>query len=243
MGSLSPTTLAAALLAALALALGGCGGSSSGPGPGAAARRLLGSAPARSPAALRVERIDFVRVTEGLEGIVGPVTAEVGAARGAWPAIADGLPAKAPARLVGAIAAAEARARAIPTPLFISEAGQMTGPAAGLAGLLQAFEGLLVPCWEHVRAAAAAGGSGGAFLRANAALYIGCVYDAHYDLSSIGEELPAAYGKLGGEGAFGRSLPRARVEALAGALGVGGARLEPKAPEAPEAPPAIESPR
>jgi hypothetical protein len=65
------------------------------------------------------------------------------------------------------------------------------------------------------------------FLRANAPLYIYCVYDGHYHLSLIGKTLLSAYLKLGGYTAFGASLTQSRVEALASAYSILATRLEP----------------
>jgi hypothetical protein len=81
--------------------------------------------------------------------------------------------------------------------------------------------------------AGAKAGSGGVstatarFLRANAPLYIYCVYDGHYHLSLIGKALLSAYLKLGGAAAFGASLTQSRVEALALAYSIPATRLEP----------------
>jgi hypothetical protein len=82
----------------------------------------------------------------------------------------------------------------------------------------------------------AGGRSGGAttsaarFLRSNAALYIYCIYDGHYDLSLIGKALRDAYHTLGGAPAFGGSLTQAQVEALAGAYSIPSTRLTPHPP-------------
>ncbi len=90
-------------------------------------------------------------------------------------------------------------------------------------------------------AASAPGGGGGAavapdgaastaaarFLRANAALYIYCVYDGHYNLSLVGKVVQSAYRKLGGAPAFGASLTPSQVEALARAYSIPAVRLEP----------------
>ncbi len=65
------------------------------------------------------------------------------------------------------------------------------------------------------------------FLRANAPLYIYCVYDGHYHLSLIGKTLQSAYLKLGGAPAFGASLTQSQVEALAQAYSIPATRLEP----------------
>jgi hypothetical protein len=218
---------------AVATAGAGCGGTSAGPAP--AAKGGLGGAAAHTPAALRAQRADLLAVSRGLAQIETPVAREVAAARAAWPAIARGLPATVTPALLASILAASTRTTRIPTPAFVAKAGQMTGPAAALAGLLQSFESLAPPCWEHVGAAATAAAGGGRstattrrFQRANVALYIGCVYDAHYNLSSIGEGLRKGYVQLGGAAAFGAALGQARVDALARAYGPSGARLEPK---------------
>jgi hypothetical protein len=80
-------------------------------------------------------------------------------------------------------------------------------------------------------AASASGDVGSAatvrFLRANAPLYIYCVYDGHYHLSLIGKTLQSAYRKLGGAPAFGASLTQSQVEALARAYSISAVLLEP----------------
>ncbi len=68
------------------------------------------------------------------------------------------------------------------------------------------------------------------FLRANAGLYIYCVYDGHYDLSLIGKSLQNAYRKLGGAPRFGGSLTQGQVEALARAYSIPSSRLTPRPP-------------
>ena len=65
------------------------------------------------------------------------------------------------------------------------------------------------------------------FARANVALYIESVYDAHFSLAQIGKHLLAAYKTLGGGGAFGASLTPAEVDALARAYSEGQDRLYP----------------
>jgi hypothetical protein len=68
------------------------------------------------------------------------------------------------------------------------------------------------------------------FLRANAGLYVYCVYDGHYDLSLVGKALRSAYDKLGGAPAFGGSLTQSEVEALARAYSIPSTRLAPHPP-------------
>jgi hypothetical protein len=156
----------------------------------------------------------------------------VAAARAAWPALAPGLPARAGPALRGAIARALARAKQVPTPAFMAVAKRLTGPSADVAGRLESFAGLSRRCWEQV--ALAAGEQTGRapaavrFLRANAGLYIGCVYDGHYNLSTIGEVLLKGYRELGGAQAFGAALGQAQARALARAYSPASARLQPK---------------
>jgi hypothetical protein len=261
---------AAALLASgvLALALGGCGGASRG-----IAKALE---PGNTPAQRKLERTDLVIVSHGLRGAERTVEREVAASRSAWSAVAHGLPAVVAPAGQRAIAAAGAQAQRIATPRFISYAGELTGAAAAIAGLLLSYEGLTQRGWTFTLAAAAAGDSAGGaaageasgesslqvfvpqrgtspldaatqgavpasvsrqlasaspsalrFLRANASLYIGCVYDGHYNLSSIGEYLAAAYRRLGGPASFGSALPAGEVQGLARFYSPANARLTP----------------
>ena len=72
-------------------------------------------------------------------------------------------------------------------------------------GLLKAYAVLTQRGWRFLAAAltnqtTARGRTTTAaaqFLRANAGLYIYCVYDGHYDLSLVGKALQDAYRKLG----------------------------------------------
>ncbi len=137
-----------------------------------------------------------------------------------------------------------------------TEAGGLTGPATALAGLLKAYAVLTQRGWRFLAAALAAGHSGGKigagasaggsgqsagqnggttpaaaqFLRANAGLYIYCVYDGHYDLSLVGKAVQDAYRKLGGPPEFGRTLTQRQVEALAHAYSIPATRLAPHPP-------------
>jgi hypothetical protein len=65
------------------------------------------------------------------------------------------------------------------------------------------------------------------FLRANAGLYIYCVYDGHYSLSLIGKVMQSAYSRLGGAPAFGASLTQSQIEALARFYSIPAVRLQP----------------
>ncbi len=257
---------AAGLLAAgaLALALAGCGGSSGG-----AAKALE---PGNTPAQRKLERTDLVIVSHGLRGAERSVEREVTASKAAWPTVAHGLPALVSSAEQRAIATAGVQAQRIATPRFISYAGELTGAAAAIAGLLLSYEGLTQRGWTFTLSAAAAGAAAGEapgesslqasvprrgisiqsiaaqgvvpasvsrqlasaspaalrFLRTNASLYIGCVYDGHYNLSSIGEYLTAAYRRLGGPASFGAALPAGEVEGLARFYSPANARLAPR---------------
>ncbi|HEY7951600.1 MAG TPA: hypothetical protein VID70_01350 [Solirubrobacteraceae bacterium] len=68
------------------------------------------------------------------------------------------------------------------------------------------------------------------FIRANASLYIGSVYDGHYNLSVVGERLREAYAQLGGPSAFGAALTPALLAQLASFYSPGVLRLAPKPP-------------
>jgi hypothetical protein len=206
-----------------------------------------------------VERTDLVQLAHTLQRLQTPTTAEVAAARAAWPSLAGGLPdGVAPALRVEA-ATADRHAAALTLPAEVTTEGSLTGPAAELAGMLRSYVRLTQRGWQylatvlaagsgapsahpatHARPAAprtrgstAAGSGSGAsaaaarFLRANAPLYIYCVYDGHYDLSLIGKTMQSAYRKLGGAPAFGAALTQSQVEALASAYSIPAARLEP----------------
>ena len=65
------------------------------------------------------------------------------------------------------------------------------------------------------------------FARANVALYIESVYDAHFTLAQIGKKVLDGYGKLGDGKAFGAALVTDEVEALARAYSEAKDRLHP----------------
>lgn len=168
-----------------------------------------------------------------LQGLEGQTRAEVAAAKGAWPAIFDGLPARRTGLYTPQIQAAIETAERLTLPTLLGErpAAALTGPASGLAGTYRAFEGLAGRGWEMVGAAiyqiehgppAAA-----RFARANVALYIDSIYDAHFGLGQIGKHLQPAYEKLGGEKVFGVALSQDEVNALVAAYSEAANRLEP----------------
>jgi hypothetical protein len=182
------------------------------------------------PAALRVERADLVQLAHTLQQLQTPTTAEVAAARAAWPQLAGGLPDSVTPALRAEMAAADRRAAALTLPAEVTTEGSLTGPAAELAGMLKSYVRLAQRGWQYLAGALGAGAAtatAAQFLRANAPLYIYCVYDGHYHLSLIGKTLQNAYLKLGGSPVFGASLTQSQVEALASAYSIPAARLEP----------------
>jgi hypothetical protein len=188
------------------------------------------------PAALRLERADLVLLAHTLQRLEAPTGGEAAAARAVWPALAHGLPRSlSPAQRL-ALATAGRRAAALALPWYVTtEAGGLTGPATTVGELLKSYAGLTPRGWRFIAAALAAESRGPAlpasrFLRANAGLYIYCVYDGHYDLSLVGKALRSAYRKLGGAPAFGRSLTQSQVEALARAYSIPAGRLTPHPP-------------
>jgi hypothetical protein len=179
------------------------------------------------PAALRLERSDLVTVARTLRDLQDPVGSEVAAARAVWPTLAYGLSASraaAPATRSG-IARAYAHVRAFALPAIFTTEGALTGPAAGIGGLVKRYAILTRRGWSITAAASTTRPAN--FLRANSGLYIYCIYDGHFDLSLVGTKLLGAYRKLGGPAAFGAALTTAQVQALARAYSIPAIRLEP----------------
>ncbi len=204
------------MLGGAALAVAGCGSSRS-----------------ETPQALRLQRADLVAVSRALASREQSVRSEVAAAKAAWPLVAGGLPADASTIPQPAIRTAIERAAALSLPGIFEERGAaaLAGPGSGLAGTFRAFSILAARGWRMIGAAIEAieHGSPAAarFARANVALYIESVYDAHFDVAQIGKQLLAGYKKLGGQAAFGASLTQAEVSALAGAYSDASDRLYP----------------
>lgn len=205
-----------AALLLTAVAVGGCGKSQ-----------------ATSAAALRLQREDLVAVSQALERVQAPIAVEVAAAKTAWPLIVNGLPtdiATLPRQPIQAATGAAAKLR-LP-PLFSeAQAAALTGPSSSLAGQLRTYSGLVTHSWQLIAAAVEQIEHGpdvaARFARANVALYIESVYDAHFSLAQIGKGLAAAYKKLGGEAAFASSLSEAEVDALARGYSEASDRLHP----------------
>lgn len=178
-----------------------------------------------------MERSQFVQVSAGLQVAEGAIHNEVTASRGAWPAIASGLPMAPSPALRGAVAKASAKAALVPAPPFLAEPRSLTGPAAGIAGLYESYERLAPRSWRLVLAAVDAISTGPAvaarYSKTNSSFYIDAIYDGHFNLSLLGKSLTAGYEKLGGAGAFGARLTASRLAALAAAYSIPAVRLEP----------------
>ena len=220
----------AILLAGAVTLLAGCGSGS--------------SSHAQSSRELALERAQFEQVSSQLSSLQVAVKREVAASRVAWPSIAGGLPQTLKSGLHTAVGAANARAKALPEPLFLADARKLTGPASGIAGIYENYEQLAQRGWNLTEAAtqtiasadsaatnATAASTGtsaqASFERANSPLYIDAIYDGHFDLSLLGKSLASGYEKLGGPEAFGATLTRAQVDALAGSYSIPAVRLEP----------------
>jgi hypothetical protein len=205
-----------ALLSAVAVALGGCG-----------------SGRDVTPQALRLQRADLIAVSRALSGMEKPAAAEVASTKTAWPLVVNGLPPQTSSASLAAIEAASARAGALRVPGLLEEreAAALTGPSSGLAANFRQFARLSARGWQLIAASIAQGEHGSPtasrFARANVALYIESVYDAHFSLAQIGKQLLAGYKKLGGMAAFGASLTQAEVDALASSYSEANDRLHP----------------
>jgi hypothetical protein len=139
----------------------------------------------------------------------------------------DGLPAHVAPVTLARVAEAGARARQLTMPALFTEARtrELTGPGAGIAGQFRFFAELAVRGWTMTQAAIEVTEHGppasARFARANAALYIESLYDAHFGLGQIGKNLLKGYRRLGGGATFGASLSQQEVDALAGVFSPG----------------------
>jgi hypothetical protein len=207
----------AVLLALLVFAATGCGSNASN----------------THETAARLQREDLIAVAHALARVEKQVAREVAATKAAWPSVANGLASGRSASDATAIRAAAQSAGSLALPEIL-EAGHintLTGPASGVAGLFRGYAALAGHGWtmiagaldevEHGTPAAAS------FARANVALYIESVYDAHFGLAQIGRRLKDAYDELGGAGAFGSALTPAEVSRLAGGYSEAKDRLHP----------------
>lgn len=186
-----------------------------------------------SEAGFRLQREDLVAVSRALQRAQGSVEREVAATKATWPLVANGVPVSVAASARGAIRAAASQAGkvAVPAPLQEAQASTLTGPGSQIAGLFHTFDGLAANGWRMIGAGIDAIEHGSpadaSFARANVALYIESVYDAHFSLAQIGKKLTAGYGMLGGAGAFGTALASSEVQALARSYSEAADRLHP----------------
>jgi hypothetical protein len=191
------------MLSCTALALAGCGAKKGA-----------------TPQALQLERGDLVAVAQALSGQEASVDSEVAATKAAWPLIANGLPADGTISHP-AIGTAIERAATLRLPELFGErqAPALTGPSSPVAGTFRTFSLLATRGWRLIGAAIEqiehGSRAGARFARANVALYIESVYDAHFSLAQIGKQLVKGYKELGGEAAFGASLTQAEIDGLA----------------------------
>lgn len=180
---------------------------------------------------LRLERAQFVQVAGELREVESAVHGEVRTARAAYPSLAAGIPSRVGPSLSAAVDRASATAGALPAPPFLAKTRQLTGPASGIAGLYEDYERLAERGWRLTETTVSGIASGGprvaSFVRANSSLYIDCIYDAHFDLSSIAKHLTDGYAKLGGPAGFGPALTPSQLEALAAAYSIPAVRLQP----------------
>jgi hypothetical protein len=94
----------------------------------------------------------------------------------------------------------------------------LTGPSASISGTYRTFTTLAGRGFALIdsatRAISEGSRAGARFARANVALYIESVYDAHYALAQIGKKVGAGYRKLGGSVAFAGVLEASEVQQL-----------------------------
>ncbi len=167
-----------------------------------------------------------------MQSVQGQTETEVAATRAAWPQIAGGLAPRAGLYTAPVRAAIEA-AEDLQLPAGLSErqSAALTGPASSIAGLYRGYVLLAGKGWRLIGGAIYEIEHGtpqaSRFARANVALYIDSVYDAHFGLAQIGKKLTAAYTKLGGPEAFGGTLSPGEANALALAFSEPRDRLVP----------------
>jgi hypothetical protein len=182
-------------------------------------------------AELALQRAHLALVSRQLLQVQDAMQREVSAARAAWPKLASGLPGRPSIGLATEAAEAAAAAQAIPTPAFVQERHELTGPAQRIATLFDDFLLLVQRGWDHTHQTIAAlrGKSvpTASFERANAGLYIDSIYDGNFFVSLIGERVLHSYERLGGASSFGASLTPAEVESIVSAYSPGADRLTP----------------
>jgi len=186
-----------------------------------------------TPTGLKLQREDLIATARALSQARGEVDREVAASKVAWKLVANGLDVGSGAPLDPAIATAARVAAGLKLPGLFEEsrARTLTGAASGLSGEFRRFHILSLRGWQLIDYSAQkiAGGppAAASFARANVALYIESVYDAHFGLAQIGKQLLAGYKRLGGPSAFGSALSEAEVQQLADAYSEAHYRLHP----------------
>lgn len=194
-----------------------------------------GSGPHATAPESRLERADLAIVARTLRAEQPSVASEVQATKAAWPLIIDGLPAdirKLPRRPLR-VASERASALRLPSVFEEHRAASLTGPATSLAGTFREYYLLTRRGWRLITAAIEQIERGpraaASFARANVALYIESIYDAHFALAQIGKQMPIDYERLGGASALGASLTPSEVDALARNYSEANDRLQPRA--------------
>ena len=185
-------------------------------------------------AELALEREDLIASVHALESVKAQVANEVRATSRVWPAIAKGLPASpAPLRAQIEAASASASTVSVPAPFGEAQSRRLTGASVAIAGTFRTFAVLARSGWQLLAADAHAIERGppaaASFARANIALYIETIYDAHFALAQIGKKVHKAFHDLGGPDVFKASLVSEQVEALAAFYSEATARLKPRA--------------
>lgn len=172
-------------------------------------------------AELALQRAHLALVSHELLQAQDAMQREVSAARAAWPKLAGGLSSRPSISLATEAAEAAAAAQAIPTPAFVQERHELTGPAQRVATLFDDFLLLVQRGWGHthqtIDALLGESASAASFERANAGLYIDSIYDGNFFVSLIGERVLHSYERLGGASSFGSSLTPAEVKSIVSA--------------------------
>jgi hypothetical protein len=165
----------------------------------------------------------MIAVARVLARALPQVRTEVTATKAAWPFLIDGIRAPLSTRALHAIALAVERSAALALPSLFSERGLtvLTGPGSGIGELFRSFWLLATRGWRMIDAAVTQieHGSPAAarFARANVALYIESVYDAHFSLAQLGKQVLKGWEKLGQRERFGSTLAQSEVSALVAA--------------------------
>ena len=194
-----------------------------------------GGGSSATPTGLKLQREDLIAAARALSQARPEVDREAAASKAAWKLVANGLEIGSgvpvePAILTAARIAADLK---LPGLFAESRARTLTGAASGLSGEFRGFRTLSLRGWQLIEYSAQKIADGppaaASFAKANVALYIESVYDAHFGLAQIGKQLLAGYKRLGGPAAFGSALSEAEVQQLAGAYSEAQFRLHPHA--------------